>query len=79
MEKLLIEEQALIDANVVTRWCFQNCQLKIDHCDNQKPIKANDNENRKIDVVISMIEALGVWLNENNQWYGPSNSELENK
>lgn len=79
LEKLLIENQVVIDANVVTRWCFQNCQLKTDHCENQKPVKADDDKNRKIDVVISMIEALGIWLNETNQWFGPTDQEIENK
>jgi phage terminase large subunit-like protein len=41
-ERLLREGKVIIDANVVVRWCFGNCQLKIDHNDNCKPVKAED-------------------------------------
>ena len=41
-ERLLREGKVIIDANVVVRWCFGNCQLKIDYNDNCKPVKAED-------------------------------------
>jgi phage terminase large subunit-like protein len=51
----------IIDNNPITRWCFNNAALKVDYNQNCKPIKAFT-ENNKIDGVISMIQALGIYL-----------------
>ena len=75
-ERLLREGKVIIDANVVVRWCFGNCQLKIDHNDNCKPVKAEDDQNKKIDCVIAILEALGGWLKDQDYYYGPSDNEL---
>ncbi len=60
MERLLMSGRAIIDDNEITRWCFRNVQLKHDHNGNCKPNKGI--EKKKIDGVISMIQALGVYL-----------------
>jgi phage terminase large subunit-like protein len=72
----LREGKVIIDANVVTRWCFQNAVLKYDHNDNCKPIKADDDNAKKIDVVISMLESLGIYLTVTDVYLGPSDNEL---
>ena len=63
-ELLLKKGDIVIDDNPITRWCFQNVVLKEDHNQNCKPTK--DNRDSKIDVVISMLEALGGWLIDGN-------------
>lgn len=63
-ELLLKKGDIVIDDNPITRWCFQNVVLKEDHNQNCKPTK--DNRDSKIDVVISMLEALGGWLVDGN-------------
>lgn len=62
LERLIKSGKVVIDNNEITRFCFSNVTLKHDCHDNVKPDKAT-NQN-KIDGVISMIEALGVYLNE---------------
>ena len=59
-ERLIKLGKVRIDNNEITRWCFSNVSLKYDHNDNVKPVKASDQ--LKIDGVISMLEALGVYL-----------------
>lgn len=61
-ELLLKRGDIIIDNNPITRWCFQNVVLKEDHNENCKPTK--ESYPQKIDVVISMLEALGGWLLE---------------
>ena len=61
-ERLLKQGKIIIDKSLLTRWCFRNVELKYDFNDNCKPIKANKDLNNKIDVVISMLEALGAYL-----------------
>lgn len=63
-ELLLKRGDIIIDDNPITRWCFQNVVLKEDHNENVKPTK--ENRESKIDVVISMLEALGGWLSDGN-------------
>lgn len=63
-EILLKRGDIIIDNNPITRWCFQNVVLYEDKNGNVKPTK--DNKMQKIDVVISMLEALGGWLAEGN-------------
>lgn len=63
-ELLLRKGDIIIDDNPITRWCFQNVVLKEDNNQNAKPTK--DNRESKIDVVISMLQALGGWLADGN-------------
>lgn len=69
-EILLRNDKIIIDSNLATKWCFNNCELKIDHMDNCKPVKAGDDNNKKIDIVIAMLEALGGYLLDNDYYYG---------
>ena len=61
-EMLVKSGRVIIDDNPCVRWCIQNCELKYDHNENCKPIKAQNDKNKKIDPVIAMLEALGVYL-----------------
>ena len=60
MERIILSGNAVIDNNPITRFCFRNVVMKIDYNGNTKPSK--ENKDKKIDGVISMIEALGVYL-----------------
>lgn len=64
LERLILSGKVVIDDNPITRWCFSNCVLKFDHNENCKPVK-EQNQN-KIDGVIAMIEALGIYLEQPN-------------
>lgn len=54
-------KEAVIDKNEITLWMFRNVDIKEDWNGNKKPIKVH--ADKKIDGIISMIEALGMWLN----------------
>lgn len=60
MERLLLSGKAVIDNNEITRWCFKNVTLKSDYNGNVKPNKSINA--KKIDGAISMIQALGMYL-----------------
>ena len=60
MERIILSGKAVIDNNPITRFCFRNVVMKIDYNGNTKPTK--EYKDKKIDGVISMIEALGVYL-----------------
>ena len=60
LERSILSGKALIDNNPITRWNFANVALKVDHNDNAKPAKKQIPQ--KIDGVIAMIEALGLYL-----------------
>lgn len=60
LERLILSGKAVIDNNDITRNCFRNVVLKSDYCDNVKPVKQQDK--KKIDGVIAMIQALGGYL-----------------
>jgi phage terminase large subunit-like protein len=60
MERLILSGKAKIDNNEITRWCFKNVTLKSDHNGNVKPNKSI--RAKKIDGVIAMIQALGMYL-----------------
>ncbi len=64
LERLIRNGDVIIDDNPITRWCFNNCCLKFDHNENCKPIK--EQMQNKIDGVISMIEAIGIYLEQPN-------------
>ena len=61
-ERLLKSGNVIIDDNEITRFCFSNVIMKYDFNENCKPSKG-ENQN-KIDGVIAMIEALGIYLTE---------------
>lgn len=61
-EELIKAGKVVIDDNPCVRWTFDNCELKYDHNENCKPVKANGTKSNKIDPVIAMLECLGGWL-----------------
>lgn len=65
-EMLVRSDKCIIDANPAVEWCFGNVELMFDHQENCKPTKSNGDKNNKIDPVISMLEALGCYLNSKN-------------
>ena len=62
-EMLIKSGKVIIDDKPCVRWCFGNVELKTDWNENCKPIKSAGDKNKKIDPVISMLEALGGYLN----------------
>lgn len=60
LERIIKMGNCTMDMNPITRYCFRNVVLKHDWNDNVKPIKESNQE--KIDGVIAMIQALGVYL-----------------
>lgn len=60
MERVILFGNVVIDNNPITRFCFRNVVMKLDHNGNTKPSK--EYRDKKIDGVISMIEAMGVCL-----------------
>lgn len=65
-EMLLRQGKVVMDFNPCVRWCFNNVELKYDWNDNCKPTKSNGDQARKIDPIISMLQALGTYLNKTN-------------
>ena len=59
-ERLMLSGKVVIDANPINRFCLANVTLKHDHNGNVKPHKGLDR--KKIDGVIAMIQALGMYL-----------------
>lgn len=60
LERLILSGNAILDNNVITRHCFRNVVMARDHNGNIKPSKKY--EEKKIDGVISMLQALGAYL-----------------
>ena len=52
----------IIDYNPLILWMFGNVEFKIDHNGNMKPSKENELSGKKIDNIISMIEAYGCYM-----------------
>ena len=67
-ERLIRQGKVVIDNNPAVRWTFANIELKVDWNENCKPIKAGNDQNKKIDPVIAMLQALGGYLD--NPRYG---------
>ena len=65
-EMLVRSGRCIIDTNPALDWMFANVELKEDHYENVKPVKANAEKNNKIDGVIAVLEALGCYLNSSN-------------
>ena len=60
LERLILSGNTVIDNNEITRWCFRNVELKSDYNGNVKPNKGI--KSKKIDGVIAIIQALGMYL-----------------
>ena len=69
IERLILSEQCLIDKDPCVKWCFNNVVLRMDYHENVKPDKTT--KQNKIDPIIAMVEALGVYLAE-----GPGDVEV---
>ncbi len=67
LERLLLNNQVVIDNNDINRFCFRNVELAVDTHGNTKPDKKRSKN--KIDGVISMIQALAAYLNRENFIY----------
>ena len=53
-----------IDDNPITRWMFSNVIIKSDYNGNSKPIKANANSELKIDGIVAMLDAMGMYMSQ---------------
>jgi phage terminase large subunit-like protein len=73
-EMLIRQGKVVMDFNPCVRWCFNNVELKYDYNDNCKPVKSGGNQDRKIDPVIAMVQALGTYLNKTGE--GISDGEV---
>ena len=62
LDRLIRSGKCVIDENPAVIWCFNNCKLRIDYNENIKCDKSTPEA--KIDPVIAMCEALGVYLSE---------------
>ena len=60
LERRILQGSVVFYANPITRFCFRNVRMRIDHNGNQKPDKSQ--ADNKIDGVIAAIEALGGYL-----------------
>lgn len=60
MERMILSGHAVIDNNAINRHCFRNVVMSRDRNGNIKPSKQF--EEKKIDGVIAMLEALGIYL-----------------
>lgn len=68
-ERLLSKGKVHLEYNPIVNWCFSNATLKIDKVNgNCKPVKsgskASRDEEGKIDCCITILEALGAFLND---------------
>ena len=59
-ERLVLSDKIVIDNNPITRFCFDNVELKVDINGNAKP--TGDHAAKKIDGVMSMLNCLGGFL-----------------
>lgn len=63
-EMLMKQGKVVIAMNPIIRWCFNNVEIKMDINSNCKPSKAGNDNNKKIDPIIAMIQALGGYLDK---------------
>lgn len=63
LERLIRSQKVVFQTSEITRWMFRNVLLKHDHNDNVKPTKGGTGS-QKIDGVIAILEALGIYLLE---------------
>ncbi len=66
MTRLIKMGNCRIDNNILTRFCFDNAELKFDHNENCKPVKKGfaKGGSAKVDGVLSMLTALGGYLEQ---------------
>lgn len=66
MTRLVKMGNCRIDNNILTRFCFDNVELKFDHNENCKPVKKGfaKGGSAKVDGVLSMLTALGGYLEQ---------------
>lgn len=66
MTRLVKMSNCRIDNNILTRFCFDNSELKFDHNENCKPVKKGfaKGGSAKVDGVLSMLTALGGYLEQ---------------
>lgn len=69
LEILIRSKKCVIDSSPALAAMFDNTELKIGSHNNVMPVKANGNDNNKIDGVVAMIEALGCYLS--SKYYVP--------
>jgi phage terminase large subunit-like protein len=62
IERLILSNKVKMDQNPITRFCFDNVELKVDLNGNAKPCGSHNAG--KIDGVISMLNALGGYLDQ---------------
>ena len=62
IERLVLSDKVKIDQNPITRFCFDSVELKVDLNGNAKP--TGPHTAAKIDGVISMLNALGGYLDQ---------------
>ena len=60
LERLVLSNKCIIDSNLINRHCFVNAVMIRDSHGNTKASKKE--QERKIDGLIAMIQALGVYL-----------------
>ena len=68
LERLILSNRVVLDDNPITRFCYRNVELKLDHNGNCKPNKGI--EKRKIDGVIASIQALAAYLTNTDNYTG---------
>lgn len=61
LERLILSGKITMWYNSLDRWCFSNVTLKSDWNGNSRPVKTSASQ--KIDGVMSLVIALGAWLN----------------
>jgi phage terminase large subunit-like protein len=64
LETIARNGQLIIDNNPITQWMFSNVVVKSDYNGNTKPVKINANSEYKIDGIVAMLDALGMWLSQ---------------
>lgn len=66
MTRLIKMGNCRIDNNILTRFCFDNVELKFDYNENCKPVKKGfaKGGSAKVDGVLSMLTALGGYLEQ---------------
>lgn len=68
LERIVLSNEAVIDSNEITAACFRNVTLRYDSNMNCKPDK-RDTREKKIDGVISMIEALTACMENTSSYF----------
>jgi phage terminase large subunit-like protein len=67
-ERLMLGGKVVIDTNPINRYCLRNVVLRRDLNGNVKPSKENDK--KKIDGVIAMLQALAAYMKETSSYKG---------